>query len=205
MHWADSVLRPQIHSGLDQPHQRHLSWTKNSHSSFSFHSGQEENFRSGYKSIWKVTARALSLAELFLHAVGRMEAGFFQSHCQAGSHMPLSPVGQSRQEQIQDNNGKRSKPVGAHKEIIWDSIISLHPSVLSLHSQLSSGLSRKGGQTSWTPPTSSLLLKKAAKIPLYLFISPCLVHARIARISRMHVVAHTKISHKCFQILEENG
>lgn len=148
----------------------HLSWTKNNPSSFSFHSGQEENFRSGYKLIWKVTASALSLAELFLHAVGRKEAGFFQAQCQAGSHMPPSPVGQSRQEQIQDNNGKRSKPTGVPKEMIWASIISLHPSVLSLHSQSSSRLSRKGGQTSWTSPTSFLLLKKIAKIPRYLFV-----------------------------------
>lgn len=68
--------------------------------------------------MWKVTASALSLAELFLHAVGRKEGGFFHAKCQAGSHMPPSPVGQSRQEQIQDNNGKQSKPVGAHKEMI---------------------------------------------------------------------------------------
>lgn len=212
------MLRPQIHSDLDQPPQRHLSWTKNSLSSFSFHSGQEENFRSGYKLIWKVTASTLSLAELFLLAVGRKEAVFFQAQCQAGSHMPPSPVGQSRQEQMQDNNGKRSKPVGAHQEMVWASIISLHPSILSLHSQSSSGLSRKGGQTTWAPPTSFLLLKKTAKPPLYLFIYlfmclfvcsficfSCLVHARIARISRMHVVAYTKISHKCVQTSEENG
>ena len=150
------MLTPQIPSHLDWLPQRHLFWTKNIPSSFSFHSGQQESFRSGYKLIWKVIASTLSLGELFLHAAGRQEASFFQAKCQAGSRNPLGLVGQSRQEQIGDNNGKRNKPVGKHKGMI-------RASILSLHSQPASEVAVGGVWTIWAPLTSFCCWKSKPK------------------------------------------
>lgn len=167
---------------LDQPCQRNLFSIKHRCSSFFFHLGQEESFRSGYKSIWEVAASSLSLGE---RSWGKVASQLFWSPMPSWVLHPCRSVGQSGWEQSEDNNRKLSEPIGAHKEMIWAFI-------LSLHSQPASGM--------WTNIlgcTELLSLPEGVGQNMAFFfciinLFLCLVNIRI---SRMHTVALAKISH----------